>query len=482
MAEDQPPSAKPPTAASGKGSETSEGRKASSSAPPPPKKRSLVPPPRGGGPPSKAPPPPPQSGSGHGTTKGPPPSAPAPAEVEAEYDADEGLPASQPTPARHDQDAPASSPTKPPPPTEAAEPASTPLDVATRQRQKAQDLDPERLKDARMIAALYLSDDDLLPAFRRQRLGKRSRVSIEHLTMVRDLVAAVVDSLRVDDRHQWDRIRDAHELLFSRETMVPDPPTQVDDGWLNETPSEPTAHADRLIDPTAAPPRSGPTAAMWPTSAPASWGQAYAPGSLPAQDSEEMTPPRGVAQRAGRSTTPRFTSYADQGGYAVPPPRGTDPPTALMRDITQTLDPEAFDALVAARTSRDGAVPPPSERTHPHLASDDASYPPEAHRHASSRPPPLSSRDEDSATHLLSFTSKAHGLAMSVKEFAAYCAERDHEPDRVHAIARRYDMPDERVMAVVTRAFELRFARDPELRRRWQRAYEHFARALRQPS
>lgn len=349
-----------------------------------------------------------------------------------------------------------------------------------RKRQKAQGLDPERLKDARMIAALYLSDDDLLHAFRRQRLGKRSRVSLERLRMARDLMSAVVDSLRVDDHAQWERIRDAHELFFSRETMVPDPPTQVDDGWLSETPVEPgPAPADRPTDPqhhdlgAAGTPAGGLPAAGWAPS-PASWGQAYAPGSLPADSHDEMTPPRGMAQ-PGLAQAQALAGYAERGGYDVPPPTSNDgQPTALMSNITQTLDPEAFDALMAAQSY--GAPPPPSERTAPHQTPASPDRPPARHR--SSIPP--RSREEDSATHQLSFTSKAHPLAMSLEEFAAYCAERDHEPGRSLAVARRYEMPDEHVARVVTRSFELRFARDPKLRRQWQRAYEHFAHALRQ--
>lgn len=518
----------------------------SSSPPPPRKSRSLRPPPRAGSVPKKAPPPPPKSGKSKAKRK-PKRSAskaklPRPKTKDDETTADKPEPTTHARPTTEPPVVPASpvpgassvpprpssvpprASSKPPaeePPARAstAPPEDEPKAAATtsepapdqtleageappvppapsspaatseeeearqRKRQKAQELDPERLKDARMIAALYLSDDDLLPAFRRQRLGRRSRATLEHLVMARDLVSAVVDSLRVDDDDQWERMRDAHDLLFSRETMVPDPPTQIDDGWLSEAPAEPGAiPPDRPTNPqlndAAAPglattPAGGVPAAGW-APAPASWGQAYAPGSLPADNHEEMTPPRGIHQPGAQQG---FAAYAETGGYDVPPPTSHDAaPTALMPNITQTLEPEAFDALMAAHGYE--APPPPSERTAPHQAPTSPEPPPVRHR--SSVPP--RSREEDSATHQLSFNSRAHPLAMSLEEFAAYCAERDHEPDRSLAIARRYEMPDERVVRVVTRSFELRFARNPKLRRQWQRAYEHFTQVLRLPS
>lgn len=191
------------------------------------------------------------------------------------------------------------------------------------------------------------------------------------------------------------------------------------------------------------------------------WGQAYAPGSVPGA---------AVASRPHAS------------------PSAYERPYDAVAEGTQLM---RYDAIDDALTQESLAPlegydpPPPSEPTHPHQSSEPGSSPtpprateliPDSARTPARRPP----SEEDSATNQLSFTSQAHALALSIEEYAAFCAERDHAPATLRAIARRYDLFDGATVTTVDRAFELRLARDPALRTRWQRAYDSFANSLRQ--
>lgn len=273
-----------------------------------------------------------------------------------------------------------------------------------------------------MIAALHLTPYGRLDAFRAERLGPESCVSLDHLAMVRDVLSVLVDALRDDDDDTWRRLREVTDQLSLRETMVPDPPTPHD---------EPMAWRDGAglgPNPTAVGRERGPeargSATEWPEGSRAAplappaaelWGQAYAPGSLPPGEVEErrsasaaaaasladdLTPPRGYARSSASSPTGGATTYPQ-----APPP------------AVNVLD------------------------------------------------------DEDSATHELSLSSRAHPLAMSVEDYATFCAERDADPEHTVTIARRYAIPDARVLALVSRSFEWRMARDADLHRRWREAY-----------
>jgi hypothetical protein len=86
----------------------------------------------------------------------------------------------------------------------------------------------------------------------------------------------------------------------------------------------------------------------------------------------------------------------------------------------------------------------------------------------------------DGATRQVSYDSDAHGFALTVEEYAAFCAERDATPDRIKALRARYAIADERGHAAVDRYFEQLFGRDPSTRTLWQSHYQRYAGALRQ--
>jgi hypothetical protein len=87
--------------------------------------------------------------------------------------------------------------------------------------------------------------------------------------------------------------------------------------------------------------------------------------------------------------------------------------------------------------------------------------------------------EADETTREVGFGSRAHPLALSVEEYAALCAERDHDPAATQRIQARYAIDDGRTRAAVDRMFQLLFAADPAEREAWQRHYRRFAELLR---
>lgn len=89
-------------------------------------------------------------------------------------------------------------------------------------------------------------------------------------------------------------------------------------------------------------------------------------------------------------------------------------------------------------------------------------------------------RSEEGGTVQLSFSSLAHGFALTVQEYAALCAERDDDPSRVGALRARYGIPEVRGHAALDRYFEQLFARDPAMKALWQHHYRRYSALVQQ--
>jgi hypothetical protein len=296
--------------------------------------------------------------------------------------------------------------------------------------------------DGELLAALYATPETQLAQFCREHLALASGLDEDDLRGAREVLKAVVAALRHSDGGALERLR----------TVVAD----------SDGESQPSATPDRASNKGREPAEPSPWVRPW--------GQAYAPGSVPG---------------APRSAGPTSSAYGSPPSREIASPLRSDRDrgehTQLMRydDIDDGLTQESH-------TLPEGyAPPPPSEPTQPHRSSEPgpSPAPPRATEIVSDSEAPRSVRrfqgEEDSATNQLSFTSHAHAFALTVEEYAAFCAERDRTPDKARAVARRYDLFDTEVAAAVERAFELRFARDPGLRARWQRAYASFSEILR---
>lgn len=100
---------------------------------------------------------------------------------------------------------------------------------------------------------------------------------------------------------------------------------------------------------------------------------------------------------------------------------------------------------------------------------------------ASATPPPGAARSEgppssaEGGTVQLSYSSLAHGFALTVEEYAALCAQRDADPPRLRAVRARYGIPEARGHEAIDRYFEQVFVRDPSMRALWERHYRHYA-------
>ena len=81
---------------------------------------------------------------------------------------------------------------------------------------------------------------------------------------------------------------------------------------------------------------------------------------------------------------------------------------------------------------------------------------------------------DEGGTVQLSFSSMAHGFALTVEEYAALCAERDEDPSRLGALRARYGIAEVVGHAALDRYFEQLFVRDPAMRTLWQRHYRHY--------
>lgn len=91
---------------------------------------------------------------------------------------------------------------------------------------------------------------------------------------------------------------------------------------------------------------------------------------------------------------------------------------------------------------------------------------------------PFVAPEEGQTQHLVCY-SMAHGLALSLRQYAALCAESDASPQRRHLVHERYHVGDTRTWHLLRKAYELRFEADPSLRAQWQEHYDRFRAALR---
>lgn len=105
-----------------------------------------------------------------------------------------------------------------------------------------------------------------------------------------------------------------------------------------------------------------------------------------------------------------------------------------------------------------------------------ASEPPAPH----GEPAPPSRRPR-ADTAELTCSSAAHGLTLSLREYAALCAEREAHPHDTREICDRYDVHDEAVLHALERLYRLRFQSSPALRSQFEQQRALFLHRLRQP-
>lgn len=292
--------------------------------------------------------------------------------------------------------------------------------------------DSDRRLAARKLAALLLVNDAAeMQRFRKQRLrGPEQEIGDEELALVRGLLAALADQLDRRDAEGWGRLRAAMLAVTPVAQPVAAVPAaepeerQEDDGTWPHKPHRLDAPLDTPDDASlpmmAAAPRSPWTGWAAPGAA-----QVESPPAVAGLHPSDATRP--ISVLAGDSEVMPFARSA-----AVVPPHDPDA-TSVIAD--RASDPDADDW---------GRAP-----------SADLTAP-------------------------LSYTSQAHSLALSVRDYAALCAERELAPDRDSEIHERYDVHGEAARKLLDDLFAQRFARSPSLRSVWEQHRLRFLARLRQ--
>lgn len=216
------------------------------------------------------------------------------------------------------------------------------------------------------------------------------------------------------------------------------------------------------------------------------WGQPYAPQQGSSTPSAEPQPASLPPHRDGYQPMGHDPSYDGIPPYHDPDASYDAIPPTPSRDLS-------YGAIPPPGAPPPGAPPPgypPAARgTNPGIAPPDDAYPtaspseptyPHRSSHPEPSPPPAPVQGDVEPTRLDPIVSLAHGLALSVEEYAALCAERDYQGPHAHeATQARYDVHSPASWEATRQAFALRFSRDQALRHQWEQAYYRFTAHLR---
>ena len=309
-----------------------------------------------------------------------------------------------------------------------------------------------RRRGAQKLSALVrAADDDALRRFRRQHLRNEGTIDHEDLVAARTVLEHLVRAFDDGGEPDWSRVSAWAEELgaedASSKAKTLDDGDDADDAPNTATVPRPPDLHERL-PPSEALPAPHDKPSPW-----ASWSQSGARAST----ASAPPPPMPSAPPPAMPSAP-------------PPAMPSAPPPAPGPDDTRS-PPTPGSEL------RSGAPMRP-QRTIPEGLPDtlaDVTAPPLG---SLERALPFVAPDEGQTQHLVHH-SMAHGLALTLREYAALCAEADESPQRRHLVHERYQVSDTTTRELVRKAYELRFEHDPALRSQWQRQYDEFRAALR---
>ena len=84
-------------------------------------------------------------------------------------------------------------------------------------------IDKETKIAALLVSGLMMTPADDLEGFRKKRLGHKSKVSVAHVQLVRELAMVLAAALKRDDDTQWTEIEKAAAILLKE---PPPPPSE----------------------------------------------------------------------------------------------------------------------------------------------------------------------------------------------------------------------------------------------------------------
>ena len=201
-------------------------------------------------------------------------------------------------------------------------------------------MDDQQVKaGAVLLWALMGAQEDQLDKFRRQRLGRSSKVELEHIERVREMLRSLVTALRDDREEAWQRVEEAWRLLKTVATMQ-DPPSVPE-----EDPSP--IQANVPIDVPAAPPPSDAPALFAPPRAPSVTRAPVpmtSPWARPGPTFDRLEPP---TRPSAPSATPTTTDAQSEAAAAADP-HATDRTAELpeIDPLEHTTDVDHIPKLV----------------------------------------------------------------------------------------------------------------------------------------
>jgi hypothetical protein len=374
---------------------------------------------------------------------------------------------------------------------------------------------------AQKLSALVLaSDDKALKRFRKQRLSADSCATDEDLEVLRALLHRLVTQLEQGDADGWETVRVMWELLggAGHDDEEDDeegaaPPVDDELSW----PDEPARLDDQSQEPdvSSAPPPLAPEACR--TSSPwTSWGNTdYRAERVVRNDGEATPPPPRPSHRSApppsrpEAVPPSQRSPAWDLPDAEPPaddlhppedPPVDEPPFVPLSLQTQPLAdgglpfgpprasppvPAVTPASSAPRDSGTMAIPFPPDPNLPVDAEGLAGSPRGAEPLPFRKPPDAhhvaeaAEEEDEIQRRRLSYNSMAHGLAMSVEEYAAMRAELDVFAERANVIYERYEVVGAVDRRALDKLYAQRLSQEPTLRSLFEQHRVRFASLFR---
>ncbi|RLB64065.1 MAG: hypothetical protein DRI90_05515 [Deltaproteobacteria bacterium] len=321
---------------------------------------------------------------------------------------------------------------------------------------------------ALLLWGLMGTADGDLAKFRRQRIGRKSELDLDHLRRVRSVVRALVVAIRNDDEVRWERVREAAVTLADPSCEELQAPAASGDdeedgsergGTAAFEPPPIQRPSGPVLPPVIAPITTRDQSSPWASKAPA------APGSEP---------------RSARDDEPTMMLPAEQ-LVAEQAPLGGE-----QRSLDATLDPDSADhealPFEPADPGKKPAGPPLVESPDPR-DPDAETVKLRAHvmpfirrsQHASGRAASHGKAlDDEPSSPGAASQEDVDELPVSegLKRYAEFCAECVAHPDRAAAIRFEYGVIGDDAREILDLEWNERFADDPRLLVRWEHLYE----------
>jgi len=339
--------------------------------------------------------------------------------------------------------------------------------------------DKQTKAGALLLWGLMGTADDDLAKFRRQRLGRKSEVDLEHLKRVRAMLRGLVHAIRNDDEGRWEGVRKAAALVpdpAAAAPIVEDEPAASPEGEAATGDDEAervegrpgsqhgTAGAPKPGRPVL-PPVIAPVA---PPAKPSPWAPAAEPGDEEGETTAEtnhdetallpieemLAAQRGRRQAAGLSDATLDPDGLEDGSLPFAPAAQAD-------EARDPHDPEAETVKLRAHVM-------PFKRRAP----------------ATEPPPAAGAAPAEGAKPARRKVSEQEAAELPVTEglqrYAEFCAALAAAPAKAPEIREAFGVVGDEAQEDLDLTWNERFADDPRLLERWEQLFEKTLARLRE--